>query len=67
MSTLFQNFRLSKLTRFPYDIRHKNEKDNITTNVLSRVSGAEVLCMALSLVDSNLVGEIKSSNFLDHY
>lgn len=52
--TPFQQFWLSKLIRFHYDIEYRRGKTNIVADALSRVSGSEILYMAISLVSFTL-------------
>lgn len=65
--THFQQFWLSKLMGFDYEIQYKSGKENITADALSRVQGAEVLLIALSMVDSNLSALILASYQLDDH
>lgn len=39
---------------FDYEIEYKSGSENAVADALSRVSGAELLYMALSVLDSNL-------------
>lgn len=50
---------------FDYTIHYKSGSDNVVADALSRVSGSEILCMALSVLDSNLSDLIKASYSLD--
>lgn len=65
ISTPFQQFWLSKLMGFDYEIQYKSGKENIAADALSRVQGSEILLMALSVVDSNLSTMILASYQLD--
>ena len=65
VSTPFQQFCLSKLMGFSYEIHHKKGQDNIAADALSRVKGAQLLFMAISLVASNLADQLKASYLLD--
>lgn len=51
---------------FSYDIQYKSGNENIAADALSRVSRVEVLCITLSLVDSNMINQIKRSYSLDY-
>ncbi|XP_057535294.1 uncharacterized protein LOC130813476 [Amaranthus tricolor] len=48
ISTPFQQFWLSKLMGFDYDIQYISGKDNLAADALSRVSSSEILCMSIS-------------------
>lgn len=50
ISTPFQQFWLAKLMGFSYDISYKSGKENVAVDTLSRVKGAEILCLAVSLI-----------------
>ena len=50
---------------FSYDIQYKSGKENIAVDALSRVDGAIILCLAVSIIDSDLLGQIKNSYHLD--
>lgn len=39
---------------FSYDIQYKCGKENLVVNTLSRVSGSEMMCMALSIQNFQL-------------
>ncbi|XP_056696470.1 transposon Tf2-1 polyprotein isoform X1 [Spinacia oleracea] len=65
ISTPFQQFWLSKLMGFDYEIQYKSGRENLAADALSRVQGSEVLCMAMSVVDSNLATLITASYQLD--
>lgn len=54
VSTPFQQFWLSNLLSFDYEIQYKSGKENIATDALSRAQGAEIMCLAISVVYSNL-------------
>lgn len=61
ISTPFQQFWLSKLMGFDYEIVYRSGRENTTTDALSRVSGAELLSMSLSVVNTDLSDRIKAS------
>lgn len=61
VSTPFQQFWLSNLMSFDYEIQYKSGKENLAADALSRVQCAEVLSMALSVLDSNLADLILAS------
>lgn len=65
ISTPFQQFWLSKLLGFDYEIQYKQGKENMTADALSRVSNAEVLCLAISVVSSDMESVIQGSYILD--
>lgn len=67
ISTPFQQFWLSKLLGFDYEIQYNKGTNNIVADALSRVQGAEVLCMAITVVSSDLENQIKNSYALDHF
>ena len=51
--------------RYSYEIQYKSGKENLAADALSRVPGAEVLCMAISSIESQLIDDIKASWQLD--
>lgn len=65
ISTPFQQFWLSKLMGFDYEIQYRSGKENLPADALSRIEGAEILCMAISVVSSNLTELISNSYQLD--
>ncbi|KAL8087899.1 hypothetical protein AgCh_037877 [Apium graveolens] len=65
ISTPFQQFWLSKLLGFDYEIQYKQGKENLAADALSRVTNAEVLCWAISAVSSNIDRVIQESYILD--
>ncbi|XP_074327831.1 uncharacterized protein LOC141665748 [Apium graveolens] len=65
ISTPFQHFWLSKLMGFDYEIQYKGGVDNKVADALSRVQGSEILCLTISVVNSDLVQQINASYNLD--
>ncbi|CAL9221332.1 unnamed protein product [Arabidopsis halleri] len=61
LNTPIQQQWLPKLLEFDYEIQYKQGKDNIAADALSRVEGAEVLHMAMSVLDCDLMQRIKAS------
>ena len=61
VSTPFQQFWLSKLLGFDYEIQYKHGKENLAADALSRAKGAEILCLAISVIASNVEDLIKDS------
>ncbi|XP_074336946.1 uncharacterized protein LOC141674121 [Apium graveolens] len=59
LSTPFQQKWLSKLAGFDYVVEHKRGKENIMADALSRVPGAQLLALAVSLIDSSLLTELQ--------
>ena len=50
---------------FDYVIHYKSGYENVVVDAFSRVSGSEILCLALSVLDSNLSPLIQKSYDLD--
>lgn len=65
ISTPFQQLWLSKLMGFNYDIVYRSGSENAVADALSRVFCFEVLCLALTVLDSNLAQKLKDSYELD--
>lgn len=65
LTTQFQQFWISKLMGFDYEIQYKKGVETVAADALSRVQGAELLCMALSVSSSELPQLIKASYQLD--
>lgn len=54
LNTPIQQQWLPKLLEFDYEIQYRQGKDNVAADALSRVEGAEVLHMAMSVLDFDL-------------
>lgn len=65
ITTPFQQFWLSKLLGFDYEIQYHKGVENNVADALSRVQGAEMLCMAITVISSNLKELIRQSYQLD--
>lgn len=65
ISTPFQQFWLSKLMVFDYEIHYKFGKENLVADALSRVAGSESMCMALTIIEFELSTLIQQSYLLD--
>ncbi|WOH09911.1 hypothetical protein DCAR_0729371 [Daucus carota subsp. sativus] len=61
VSTPFQQFWLSKLLGFDYEIQYKHGKENLVADALSRAKGAEILYLAIFVIASNVEDLIKDS------
>ena len=59
--TPFQQFWLSKLKGFSYEIHYKSGKEIVASDALSRVQGADLLSIDVSLVSSDLMLKLKQS------
>lgn len=64
VSTPFQQFWLFKLMGFDYEIQYEGGKENFAADALSRVQGAEILCLAISVLSSDSTSLIKASYVL---
>ena len=65
ISTPFQQVWLAKLIGFDYEIQYKSGVENKVANALSRVRGAEIISMAISVISGDLSSKIKQSYHLD--
>lgn len=66
ISTPFQQFWLSKLMGFQYDILYRSGKKNLAADALSRLPGAQLMALALSAVQSDILEKIQASYVLDN-
>ncbi|XP_010491426.2 PREDICTED: uncharacterized protein LOC104769009 [Camelina sativa] len=60
LNTPIQQQWLPKLLEFDYEIQYRQGKDNIAADALSRVEGAEVLHMAMSVLECDLLKDIQA-------
>lgn len=67
ISTPFQQFWLSKLMGFDYEIQYKGGCENLAADALSRVQSSKVLLLAISVVDSDLVSLLTQSYASDSH
>ena len=65
LTTPFQQLWLSKLMGYTYEIQYKTGKDNVAADALSRIPGAQVLFLVVSVVQSDLLDKVKASYSLD--
>jgi len=65
LNTPIQQQWLPKLLEFDYEIQYKQGKENLVADALSRVEGSEVLHMALSVVECDLLKEIQAGYVTD--
>ena len=61
ISTPFQQLWLSKLTGFDFEVHYKSGVDNLVAKALSRISGADILLIALSTIPSDLLSLIEKT------
>lgn len=61
LNTPIQQQWLPKLLEFDYEIQYRQGKDNLAADALSRVEGSEVLSMAISVADCDLMKQIQSA------
>ena len=61
LNTPIQQQWLPKLLEFDYEIQYKEGKKNLVADALSRVTGSEVLHMALSVLECDLLQQIKNA------
>ncbi|KAL1224617.1 putative mitochondrial protein [Cardamine amara subsp. amara] len=59
LNTPIQQQWLPKLMEFSYEIQYRQGKDNVAADALSRVEGAEILHMAMSVLECDLMMEIQ--------
>jgi len=59
ISTPFQQFWHSKIMGFQYEIKYRSGQENATADALSRVVGAELLALALTGINTNILDLIK--------
>ena len=50
---------------YSYEIQYKSGKDSVVANVLSKLTGVEILCLSMSSIESTLVNNIQKSWQLD--
>ena len=65
LNTPIQQQWLPKLLEFDYEIQYRQGKENVVADALSRVEGAEVLHMALSVLECDLMQQIKQAYATD--
>jgi len=61
LSTPFQQLWLTKLMGFQYEIQHKSGVENKAADAFSRVQGSELLLMAISTIQSDLMSLIEQT------
>ena len=66
LNTPIQQQWLPKLLEFDYEIQYKQGKDNVAADALSRVEGAEILHMAMSVLDCDLLTKIQEAYATDN-
>lgn len=59
LNTPVQQQWLPKLLEFDYEIQYKQGKDNIAADALSRVEGSEILHMAMTVLQCDLLKQIQ--------
>lgn len=59
MNTPIQQQWLPKLLEFDYEIQYRQGKENVAADALSRVEGAEVLHMAMSVLECDILKDIQ--------
>jgi len=58
---------LSKLTGYTYEIQYKKGQDNLAADALSRMPSAEVLFLALLVIQTDILDLIKVNYPLDPF
>lgn len=61
LNTDIQQQWLPKLLKFDYEIQHKQGKENLAVEALSRMEGVEVLHMALTVLECDLLKQIQEA------
>lgn len=59
LNTPIQQQLLPKLLEFDYEIQYKQGKDNVAADALSRVEGSEILHMAMTVLQCDLLQQIQ--------
>lgn len=65
LNTPIQQQWLPKLLEFDYEIQYKQGKDSVAADALSRVEGSEVLHMAMTVLECDLMQKIKEAYVTD--
>lgn len=65
LNTPIQQQWLPKLLEFDYEIQYKQGKENVVADALSRVEGSEILHMAMSVMECDLMKDIQNSYATD--
>ena len=65
LNTPIQQQWLPKLLEFDYEIQYRQGKENVVADAISRVEGAEILHMAMTIVDCDLLKEIQAGYTTD--
>lgn len=60
LNTLIQHQWLPKLLEFDYEIQYKQGKDNLVADALSRMKGAEVLHVSMSVLECDILQRIQA-------
>lgn len=61
LNTPIQQQWLPKLLEFDYEIQYRQGKENVVADALSRVDGSEVLHMAMSVLECDLLKQIQEA------
>ena len=61
ITTVFQSKWLPKLMGYDYEIMYRKGRENVVAGGLSRVYGAQLISLALSTINSDLLSSIKNS------